>query len=314
MTGGPRAADVAGPERGSPADPSAGSSRSVGGDAVARLTWWVALLVLPFLAAAVILLYLLPTTTDRLFAWTIRPPMTAMLLGSAYGGGIWFFVQVLLARRWHRVRHGFAAVLVFATLLAVATFLHWGKFHFGHLSFVTWLTLYVVTPPLVAAALLVQRRADSGEPESDDLVVPVVVRILLAAVGLASLVTGAALFLAPQAFLDVWAWQLTPLTARVVGAVLTLPGSVNLWLLVDRRWSAFRWILQAQLVSLALMIGALVVSQASLQWGRPITTAFVIGIPASLVLYLACYVALERRRIAASRFPGDRAVAPWNRG
>jgi hypothetical protein len=269
-----------------------------GSDIVLGLTWWVALLVLPFLAAAVALLYVLPTTTDRFFAWTIAPSMTAMLLGSAYAGGIWFFLQVLRVGRWHRVRHGFTAVLLFATLLALATFLHWDRFHFGHLSFLTWVVLYVSTPPLVAAALFLQRRADPGDPERADPVVPLAVRIVLAGIGLAALVTGAALFLAPQAFTGVWAWRLTPLTARVVGAVLTLPGMVNLWLLVDRRWSAFRWIFQAQLVSLVLMVGALVLSRAALLWDRPVTFGFVLGIPASLLVYLGCYLVLERRRVA----------------
>jgi hypothetical protein len=44
-----------------------------------------------------------PGDTDRLFAWHIRPTMTAMVLGSAYLGGAYFFVCAARARSWHTV-------------------------------------------------------------------------------------------------------------------------------------------------------------------------------------------------------------------
>ena len=109
-------------------------------DRIHPFTRIVAVIILPFLAVAFVLLYPLADRTDELFAWTILPPLTALLLGSAYAGGIWFFVLVAWPKRWHELRHGFPAVLVFATLLAVATFLHWDRFHFGHISFIVWVT------------------------------------------------------------------------------------------------------------------------------------------------------------------------------
>ena len=53
---------------------------------------------MPFLVVAFAVLYPWPGDTDRLFAWHIRPTMTAMVLGSAYLGGAWFFVHAAL--RW----------------------------------------------------------------------------------------------------------------------------------------------------------------------------------------------------------------------
>ena len=47
----------------------------------------------------------------------------------------------------------------------------------------------------------------------------------------------------------VWPWTLTPLTARVAGAMFALPGLVGLGIALDRRWSAARIILQAQAIS-----------------------------------------------------------------
>jgi uncharacterized integral membrane protein len=273
--------------------------RTDGPDRIRPFTRWVAIVVLPFLVAAVLLLYLLAADTETFFAWTINPPLTAMLLGSAYVGGIWYFGQVVLQDRWHRVKYGFPAVLAFATLLAIATLVHWDRFHFGHISFVTWATLYLVTPGLTLGALLANWRTDDHRFEESDARIPLAARLVLAAVGLAALGMGLTLFAAPAVAIPVWGWELTPLTSRVVGAVLTLPGVVNAWLLVDGRWSAFRWMLQAQLVSLAFMALALLLSGGALQWSRFMAPAFVAMIVASLAIYVAVYLWCERLRRGA---------------
>jgi hypothetical protein len=264
-------------------------------DRVLPFTRVLAFVIIPFLVAAAFLLLVLPGGTEQHFAWTIQPPVTAMLLGSAYAGGIWFFVQVAVQRRWHRVRHGFPAVLVFATLLAIATFLHWDRFHFGHISFITWVALYISTPVLVLVALVLNLREDDGMPEGDDIEIPAPWRYVLALVGAASTVTGLVLFIVPSLLIGSWAWEVTPLTARVVGAVLTLPGLVNVWMLWDDRWSAFRRVFQAQLVSLACILLAIVVRLADFDWNRPSAWLFAIGIVVSAVVYALFYFSLERR-------------------
>jgi hypothetical protein len=265
-------------------------------DRVLPFTRVLAFVLIPFLVAAAFLLLVLPGGTEQHFAWTIQPPVTAMLLGSAYAGGIWFFVQVAVQRRWHRVRHGFPAVLLFASLLAVATFVHWDRFHFGHISFITWVVLYVTTPVLVLVAIILNLREDDGMPEGDDVEIPAPWRYLLAAVGAAATVTGLVLFFVPSLLIDAWAWDVTPLTARIVGAVLTLPGMVNVWMLWDDRWSAFRRVFQAQLVSLACILLAMAVRWSDLHWERPSAWLFAIGIVVSAIVYAVFYLSLERRR------------------
>lgn len=265
-------------------------------DRVLPYTRVLAYVIIPFLVAAAFLLLVLPGATEQHFAWTINPPITAMLLGSAYAGGIWFFVQVAVQRQWHRVRHGFPAVLVFATLLSISTFLHWDRFHFGHISFITWVVLYVATPVLVLIAIFLNLREDDGRPEGDDVAIPTPWRYVLALVGAAASVTGLVLFLVPSLLIDAWAWEVTPLTARVVGAVLTLPGMVNVWMLWDDRWSAFRRVFQAQLVSLACILLAIAVRSGDLEWTRPSAWMFVVGIVVSAIVYVVFYVSLERRR------------------
>ncbi len=276
-------------------------------DEMAPFTKWLALLILPFLVVASVLLYLLPTETELLFAWTIQPTLTAMLLGSAYLGGIWFFVHVVWQIRWHRVRHGFPSIVVFASLAGVATLLHIDRFHAGHVSFITWLVLYLVTPFLVLGALLANRQSDDGLAEEGDFRIPFRVRVMLGSLGVLALLVGLALFLVPQAFLSTWAWDLTPLTGRIVGAVLTLPGMVNLWLFFDERWSAFRWIYQAQLFSLSFIALALVFARGDLEWSRPAAPLFVTGIVLSLLGYAAFYWWCDRHsNLREEGEPGSR--------
>lgn len=264
-------------------------------DRILPLTRWVSAAIVPFLVAASAILYLLPDRTDPLFAWTIEPSLSAMFLGSAYIGGIWFFSVVLRQNLWHRVRHGFPAVVVFATLLSIATFLHWDKFHFGQLPFIVWVTLYVTTPFVVLAVFLLNRSADDRLPEPRDIRVPLASRLVVAIIGILAMVTGLILFINPALLIDNWAWKLTPLTARVLGAIFTLPGMVNVWLLVDSRWTSFRWIFQAQLVSLVFIIGALALGRNDLDWTKPATPAVLGGLAVSLLAYVAFYLYNEKR-------------------
>lgn len=268
-------------------------------DRVLPSTRWLAAAILPFLLVASALLYLWPEATDRHFAWTIQPSLSATLLASAYLGGVYFFAEVLRSGRWHRVKHGFPAVAVFSGLVGAATLLHWNRFHAGHVSFITWATLYFTTPFLVLAAWLHNRRTDPKLPEAGDVRLPSALRLLLAVAGAPPLLIGLGLFVWPQALLGVWAWELTPLTARVTGAVLSLPGVVGLSLLGEGRWSAVRVLLGAQLLSLAGVLVALVRARTDLLWERPAAPLVVVGMGSYLVFYAAVYLLLERRRLVS---------------
>ena len=272
-----------------------------GADRLNGFARWVGVLLLPFLAVAVVLLYGFPTRTEALFAWTIAPPLTALFLACAYIGGIWFFARVARETRWHRVHRGFNAVLVFAVMLGLATILHWDRFHQGTVILAVWATLYATTPFVSAAVLGMHRGLDDGRPEPRDYLLPGAVRAVLVIVGLAALAAGLALFLFPVQLGPFWAWELTPLTARVVGAVLTLPGMVNLWMLRDARWSSFRQLFQAQILSLVFILLALLLGRDALT--GPSAVPVVAGLCVSFVAYVTFYVYCERRRRAAVSVP-----------
>ena len=109
--------------------------RSKADDSINRSTRWLALFIIPFLVVASAILLIFPQKTGELFAWSIQPPMTAMMLGSAYLGGIYFFTSVLLAKRWHTIQPGFQPFATSAFLLGIATILHWDRFNHSHISF-----------------------------------------------------------------------------------------------------------------------------------------------------------------------------------
>lgn len=270
------------------------SRAEVRADRVLLATRIVAVVIVPFLVIAAFLLYAFPDRTGELFAWPITPPLTAYMLASAYVGGIWFFVWVAVTKRWHRVAVGFPAVVVFAGALLIATLLHLDRFS-QNLSFYTWMTLYATTPFVVAWLWWIQRRGDDGRPEPADCRVPRPVRGIMLAVGAASLLTGAVMFLAPALIIPIWAWDLTPLTARVIGAVLSLPGVVAIGLLHDDRWSSFRILFQAQLLSLVAIVCSLIAGRDALHWDRPATPAFLALIAVAFIGYAALTAAMEAR-------------------
>jgi hypothetical protein len=76
-------------------------NRIVRDDRVLPETRVVSALIVPFLIAGFVILYLFPDDTGRLFAWTIEPSMTPLVMGAGYVAGAYFLargVRVALAR------------------------------------------------------------------------------------------------------------------------------------------------------------------------------------------------------------------------
>lgn len=238
-----------------------GGGLVAGQDVVLPRTRWLALFIIPFLVVAAAILWIWPHETGRLFAWPIRPPMTAMLLGSAYLGGIWFFTRVARARHWHRISIGFLPVATFSTLLCVATVLHWDRFTHDHVAFWAWAALYFATPPLVIAAWLANRGQDPARRERTGPAVPLAVRAVIGLSGLAAGAVAAALFVVPEALLPHWPWTLSPLTARVVSAIFAMQAVAFVGIALDGRWGVARVMFEAQLFTTPLIVLAVMLSR-----------------------------------------------------
>ena len=228
-------------------------------DRILPETRWLSTIIIPFLVVAFSILYLLPDHTQELFAWTIRPRMTPMMLAAAYIGGTYFFVRAATLARWHWVKVGFLPVTTFATFMGIATILHWNIFNHNHISFFAWAILYFTTPFLVLGAWLRNRHTDPGTPDTNDFIVPQSVRLVIGIIGVITLLISIFLFLQPNLMIRVWPWKLTPLTARVMGGLFALTGVGELCIALDARWSGVRIALQSQMIGVVAIVVAIFV-------------------------------------------------------
>jgi hypothetical protein len=168
-------------------------------------------------------LYLLSESTETYFSWTIQAPLTAAFIGAGYLAS--FFLEFLSARDrvWARSRLAMPAVVIFSVLMFIATLIHLDKFHFNAPQFLTvagtwvWFLVYAIVPVLLAVQWWQQVRIPGIDPVRI-APLPRWFRGLLTAQAVIMLVLGVIGTLAPNTLVSIWAWQLTPLTARAVGA------------------------------------------------------------------------------------------------
>jgi hypothetical protein len=275
-------------------------------DRVLPATRWLSAVIVPFLVVAFVDLYFWPASTGRGFAWTIVPRLTPMLLGAVYIGGAYFFVRAARAKHWHEIKAGFVPVACFASLMGIATVLHWGRFNHHHVAFWLWAALYFTTPFLVVAVWLANRSQDVPV-RPDDVLLPRPVRWAVGAVGLLAVATSAFLFLLPAKAITVWPWLLTPLTARVMGAVFAL-GVAAVGAFTEARWTSYRLMVQVGGVMLALIAIAVVRAPGDLDTSRALTWLFLVGFVVVVVGAGGVWVWSERGTPVDTGGPGPKDV------
>jgi hypothetical protein len=232
-----------------------------------------------FVLLAGVQLFGLATRTDELFAWTIQPPATAAFLGACYWAATVLAFWSALQPTWARARIGVPGVLVFIWLTLLLTLIHVDKFHLDDDGFRaqfagwTWLVIYILEPPALLWAYVVQLRMPGADPPRDR---PLAgwVRITLAALGAFFFLFGAALFVAPLDVGKLWPWALTELTGRAVAAWIVALGL----LLAAMVWEDDRervrpgWALLLTLVPLA--VAAPLRFSADIDWDTPEMIAY----------------------------------------
>lgn len=272
-------------------------------DRVLPATRVLAWFIFPFLVVAFVVLYGYPDDTERLFAWPIRPRMTPMVLGSVYLGGAYFFVRTATSRGWHRVQAGFVPVGTFATLMGIATVLHWDRFTHDHVAFWLWAGLYFTTPFLVFAAWAANR--DHDPPATgEDLQLSRISRAALGVTGALAVATCTTLFIAPGTLIPWWPWILTPLTARVMGAIFSL-GIGGFLVAADGRWSAAKVMFEVQGVMFVLFLVAGFASRNDIDLSKPLTRTLIPGLGITLLGGTTLYLRMERRARARSALSGN---------
>ena len=74
-------------------------------------------------------LFVFPSETATLFAWTIQPPLTAAFLGASYWASTTLAATCALERDWVRGRAFAAPYLIAGVVLLVVTLVHIDRFH-----------------------------------------------------------------------------------------------------------------------------------------------------------------------------------------
>jgi hypothetical protein len=258
-----------------------GSAPAPGGG-VGRGTRWLAAIIVLFLADAAQLLLLLPDRTGELFAWPIDVELSAMVLGSAYVAGGYYFVRVMFADGWHRIAAGLPAVIVFVWLAAAATVLHLDRFTHDGLPFAAWAAIYAIAPLGLPVLYLAQQRR--ARPATADEPLSARRRLVLGCVGGGVLAGALVAFAAPAITIEVWPWALTPLTARIVATVVALFGSVWISVALHRGSTAARIPLQAHAVGLASLLLSAARESGQIDWTNPLAVSLVAGIGAMLLV------------------------------
>lgn len=228
-------------------------------------------------------LFVLAETTEKTFAWTIQPPLTAAFLGAGYAAGFVLVVLSMRARRWADVRVPVLTIFVYVVLTLVATLLHIDKLHFGD-QFTTlgplakgaawfWLGVYVVLPVAMLVLIVLQERTPGGDPPARHPVPP----ILRAALGVESvvlLVVGVALYVDPTTAATLWPWALTPFTARVTAAWLLAFGLATMLAAFAGDLHRLRTATIAYTLFGVLVLAAVLRFPATVAWGRPVGWLF----------------------------------------
>jgi hypothetical protein len=248
------------------------------------LTRWIAGLILLFLVDAVQLLWLVPDRTDELWAWEIQPELTSMVLASAYAAGAYFFARVMFGAPWRRVAPGFPGVIVFVWIAAAATFLHLDRFIEDNIAFAAWIALYTITPIGIPLLYAYNERREPRREAAPELARGV--RAALAVAGAAVVLVGVAMLVSPSTAMDVWPWTLTPLTARVMAAVVALYGSVWVSVALDGTRTGARIPLESHAIGLVVLLAALI---------RESEAATVVAAGAAVMLAGSLAVVLQSR-------------------
>jgi hypothetical protein len=264
-------------------------------DRIFQSTQMIAGFVIFILVLASIILYIFPQKTDVWFSWTVKPGLMSMLMGAGYLAGAFFFLRVFTSKSWHQVQLGFLPITLFTILMFLATLLHWDRFHHGTWAFYLWTAIYAITPFLIPFLWWRNRVTDPGVPETADALFSNTTRWILACISAAGLGISLLFFVIPTLYIGIAPWVLTPLTARVGAGWAALAAATVLSIASDRRWSGVRYLLEAGLIGVALMLLAFVRAWTDLNPARPMTWAFLSAFALLFIGFGALHLTLDAR-------------------
>jgi hypothetical protein len=263
-------------------------------------THWASLVVFAILVPALVILWGIPDRTEDAWAWTIQPDLTPIVLGAGYGAGAYFFLRTFLSDQFHPSAAGIFGAAFFASFMLIATLIHWDKFNHGDapligaLVFYGWVAVYIISPFVVLGLWWTNRRTDSGEPAPGEAIVPLWVRRVAQVVAAVAFLGAAVFYLAPDEAIDVWPWDLTPLTSRVIGSFTAQVGVGALLISLDRRWSAWKLIVETFFVATALLLIGAIRAWDDFDTDNTLTYLYLGGLVTADIALLFLYRSMSR--------------------
>jgi hypothetical protein len=246
-------------------------------------------------------LFIFAESTDRHFAWTIHPALTAAFLGAGYWASVPLELLAAREKSWANARVAVPAVFVFTALTLVATLIHLDRFHFHSSSFETraatwgWIAIYAAVPPAMLLLFVRQVRLPGPDPPRR-APLETWARTVFALQAASFLALGIALFVAPDETKAIWPWTLTPLTARAIAAWLIGIGVAAAHVLVENDWRRARVASISYAVLGVLQPIALARYSDTLEWNEPESWLYVVAIVSVLGIGLYGILAARRAR------------------
>jgi hypothetical protein len=132
----------------------------------------------------------------------------------------------------------------------------------------------------VLPLLYLARRRAARVPFADT---PLPGRAAIGVIGGAVVLAALLAFALPQVTIDLWPWELTPLTARIVATVMALFGSLWVSVALHGGTTAARIPLEAHGLGLVFLLIAAVRGAGDIDWTNPVSAILVAGVAAMAV-------------------------------
>ena len=212
--------------------------------------WWfndlptevkfVFLVLLANAVPAITILMTLPTMTEDLFVWTVKPVINARLMGVMYANALILIGIGVFQKSWARVRIVVVLITLFSVLATVLTFFFLKPFlahPWFHLTY--WLGMYLILFFAAPYVFVTQEKKHGGRlPVQSPL--NNATRLVAGALLLISLVCALGLLFQVGTVNQVWPWKLPPLVGGLIGVLFITHSAAYAWALWDGDWLRIR--------------------------------------------------------------------------
>jgi hypothetical protein len=164
-----------------------------------------------------VFLYFFPALAEPGYAWPIRPPVSAALMGAGYLSGVLVTsLALFVVRYWRSIWGLFWPFFAVASAELLATIIHADRFRWDYWLTWVWTAVYIIIPPALVLLWITQQRVSHKQPPLDVRLAPV--RTVFWVLGAIVTIFGLLLFIRPELFIPDWPWTLTPLLGRAFSA------------------------------------------------------------------------------------------------